>query len=273
MTLSGKGLADPLVASTGDDGECPFKDVPPGVYTLAVEKAGYFAPEAPVSGVKGVISVEATVPPESNIGTIVLVKSRTITGVVRWDNEEPAERVIVHALTVKRGRALMIPGDVFLVTTNDRGEFRLENMRPGRYVAYAYVPGLAVAFTKPRTALPVFYPNSPVPDAGGSIDLRNTAEPAPLLMTFTKPAAAFRLKEQWQSPQSFPKGRGVYLGITIAGSLPPQAIAGVELRKPVSHFGSGACRPGLYRIVAVPKNPPVFLTCVTSSRFMSEQNR
>ncbi len=115
--------------------------------------------------------------------------------------------MIVHALTVKRGRALMIPGDVFLVTTNDRGEFRLENMRPGRYVAYAYVPGLAVAFTKPRTALPVFYPNSPVPDAGGSIDLRNTAEPAPLLMHLHETSGGVSVEGTVAESVSFPKGR------------------------------------------------------------------
>jgi hypothetical protein len=244
LVLSGSKLLDPLVMDTTEDGACAFQNVPPGKYTLSFQKAGYFPPDAGVA-------VDATVPPKVDLGTITLIRWRTISGVVRWDNEERADHVLVHALLVKRGRAAMKMGDVFITGTNGAGEFRLDKLKPGRYVVYTYVPGLAPAFLKPRVALPVYYPNSPIPDVGASIDVTNREEVSDLLMHLKEMKEGVPVEGFVEATAEFPKGSIVNLGLTIEGS-PAQAITGVEARAG-EPFRINPVPSGSYRFVAVPK--------------------
>lgn len=156
LTLSGAALKDMIGLDSDGDGRCQFPTVPPGHYTLGFDKAGFFPPDDAKSGLKSVITFDASAGSDVDLGTITLVRGRSISGAVRWDNEEPAEKVAVHALKVRRGRAAFVIGDSIIVGTNSRGEFKLDNLRPGRYVVYAYVLGLALAVMKPRMALPCF---------------------------------------------------------------------------------------------------------------------
>ena len=244
LVLSGSKLLDPLVADTADDGACAFQSVPPGKYTLSLQKAGYYPPDAGVA-------VDATSPPKIDLGTITLIRWRTISGVVRWDNEDRADHVLVHALLVKRGRAAMKPGDAFITGTNDVGEFRLDKLKPGRYVVYTYVPGLAPAFLKPKVALPVYYPNSPIPDIGAAIDVTDREEVSSLLMHLKEMKEGVPVEGTVEASEEFPKGSVVSLGLTIEGS-PAQAITGVEARAGET-FRINPVPPGSYRFVAVPK--------------------
>jgi hypothetical protein len=250
LALSGAGFKDPITTDTGSDGVGSFKDLPLGRYVLTFDKSGYSYSGAGSPGPKGSLSVDAISPPEVDLGAIVMVKFRNITGTVLWENDEPADRVIVHALLVKRGKTTFVPGDVLVAPTNDKGEFRLDRLKPGRYVVYAYVPGLAVALFKPRTALPVFYPGSPLPDVASSIDLRKSPD-ASHLVIHLKESTGVAVEGTVAASDVFPKGSGLYLGITIAGS-PAQAIAGVEA-KAGEAFRIAAVPPGSYRLVAVPK--------------------
>jgi hypothetical protein len=244
LVLSGSKLLDPLVMDTTEDGACAFQGVPPGKYTLSFQKSGYYPPDAGAT-------VDATVPPKIDLGTITLIRWRTISGVVRWDNEERADHVLVHALLVKRGRAAMKLGDAFITGTNDAGEFRLDKLRPGRYVVYTYVPGLAPAFLKPKVALPVYYPNSPIPDIGAAIDVTDREEVSSLLMHLKEMKEGVPVEGIVAASEEFPKGSVVLLGLTIEGS-PAQAITGVEARAGET-FRINPVPPGSYRFVAVPK--------------------
>lgn len=244
VVLTGANLKDPLASDTAADGSCGLQSVPPGKYLLSLQKAGYFPPD------NGVV-VDATTQRELDLGTIVLLRWRTISGVIRWANEDPADHVLVHALLVRRGKAIMKPGDAFIVGTNDNGEFRLDKLKPGRYVVYTYVPGLAIAFLKPRAALPVYYPNSPIPDPVASIDVTDREEVPGVLMHLKELKEGVSVEGTVEASAEFPKGSTVFLGLTIAGS-PAQAITGAEARAG-EPFRINPVPPGSYRFVAVPK--------------------
>lgn len=119
LTLSGGKLEEPLVAYTDDQGGCPFSKLPAGRYSLRVEKAGYFSfLPGPGAGGKPII-VDAQNLPGVDLGDIVLVRMRNISGFIRWQSGDPADHIVVHALLVRRGKAAFRAGDARLFPTNE----------------------------------------------------------------------------------------------------------------------------------------------------------
>jgi len=163
-------------------------------------------------------------PADTDLGEITMVTSRSIEGVVRWQDEEPAAHVLVHALRVRGGKAAFHVGDVLLAPTNDRGEFHLDDLLPGSYVVYAYLQGLSPGDARPRIAKPVFYPNSSVPNIGDAIDVRSIPNISGLLMHIEELAGVTVSGTVRETPE-VPKGSRVLLGIYIPGN-PAQPFAG-----------------------------------------------
>ena len=248
LTLSGSGLPEPLITYSSDKGDCLFEGVPAGRYNLGVEKAGYF----PLTGGKSV-EIEAAAGSTVNVGEIVLVAMRSIAGSVRWATGDPADRVIVHALLAKRAAASFRPGDARMVMTNSRGEYRLEGLLPGRYVVYSYTLGLADAGTRPRLALPVYYPDMSEPSSGSAIDLRESAEATGIDMALTE-ASGVKITGTVTASASLPEGFPIAVGMQINGS-PAQPVIGTRT-KIGARFQILGVPPGSYTMIIVPDSRP-----------------
>lgn len=235
-----------ITAFTGETGACTFPDVPPGEYVMNVEKAGYF----PISGPK---AIEFTsVPPKTDLGDIVLGVMRSIQGTVRWKNGDPADNVIAHALVVRAGRGVFRPGDVRLAMTNERGEFRLENLRPASYLLYSYTLGFRTDLPG-RSALPVFYPDLPDPNPSGAIDLRKTKEAADLALTLQDMDGVSVSGTVTPSPQ-LPQGSPLYVGLMVPAN-PAQPFVGVQTEVGKA-FQLQGIPPGNYILIMAGKNTP-----------------
>ncbi|QOY90371.1 carboxypeptidase-like regulatory domain-containing protein [Paludibaculum fermentans] len=208
ITLQPREGGDQIVAFTSESGACSFpKDVQPGQYVMSVDKAGYF----PIAESKAIaFSAEA---PKTDLGDIVLSAKRSIQGVVRWSNGDPADGVIAHVLVLRAGRAVLRPGDSILAMTNDRGEFRLENLRPATYLLYAYTLGFRREGIG-RTSLPVFYPDLPAPNLQGGIDLRKMKEASGLTLTL-KDAEGVSVSGVVTASQKQPEGSTIFVGLMI----------------------------------------------------------
>ncbi len=247
VVLSGGTLKGPLTLDTDNEGAFHFDALSAGTYRLAIEKSGYF----PI-GTAGTPGVTVEVGPDAKVktGSIVLSAKRSISGSVRWRNGEPVEGAVVHALLVKRGKASLRPGDVMPVQANDRGEYRLQNMKPGLYVVYAYLQVMAHAGENPRTALPVFFPGSDRPNVDAAVDLRNARDFA---------GASFVLEEKpgvdvegrVLPSTSLPKGSDVMIGL-ILESNPGQPFVVTEARVGGT-FHLPMVPAGSYSLVAVGK--------------------
>lgn len=252
LTLSGGKLSGPVVAYTSESGVCALPDVPPGRYLLTIDKAGYFPRSREEEMGGGPISIDAQVP-TAELGDIGLSRVRAISGTVRWLNGDPAERVAVHAQLVRRGTAAFRPGEGSLVGTNDRGEFRLERLRPGRYVVCAYSVGVAGPDAKPLVTLPVFYPDSDHPDVSGSVDLRQTAEVSGILINLRE-TSGVRVQGKIALSQSVPEGAAV-----TAGLMPRSPGAEQPFTRSASRVGQfvqfSDVPPGSYTLVAYADRP------------------
>lgn len=232
-----------ITAFTTELGACTFESVPRGNYVMTVEKAGYF----PLTG-QTAISFTAE-SPKTDLGDITLVAMRSIQGVVHWKNGDPADNVIAHALLIRAGRAQFRPGDARLVMTNDKGEFRLEGLRPGTYILYANTLGFRPNEAG-RPSLPVFYPDLPAPNPLAGIDLRKTREASALTLTLRDTTGVTVQGTVTPSPR-LSQGVPLLVGIMIPDN-PAQPFAGVQTEVGKS-FLLQNIPPGNYLLVMAEK--------------------
>jgi len=151
--------------TTGNDGKFSFTDLSPGTYRIMVSANGY-APQQygqlgpNLSGPP--ITITAPGEQVNNI-VIALSPAAAVTGRITDENGQPAVDVPVQLLHVLYNPQGKIFQAIATSTANDRGEFRLYDLPPGRYYLVAGSgPNLmgALAIARPPTlnrAPPVTY--------------------------------------------------------------------------------------------------------------------
>jgi uncharacterized surface anchored protein len=147
VTLSGSGVRESTTADNG--GRFTFAGLSPGRYTLTADKEGFaFDLIAP----PGVIVAAG----QTAVATIEMQRAAVIVGEVRDELGNPRAGVEVHVMRrVKSGgtEGQPRPGP----KTNDLGEFRVERLLPGEYLALATPPDTRPGST---TLMPTFYPST-----------------------------------------------------------------------------------------------------------------
>lgn len=231
--VTGAGMVDALTGSGDPKGNVALSELAPGRYLLTLDKAGYFQERLNFN----VTSTSADLP------NIVMTAKREISGVVRWQDGELAAGASVRVVSVRGGK----PSPVLAggTNTNERGEFIVPGLRPGRYILLVNPPaqrggidatGRFVIGGVPRIGLPVYYPGVSVPDVNASIDVRGT---------LSVPNIGIVLEEK--------------PGTVVEGTIEPSAAApiGSDVTITLSYFGmtsfSTQARSGeAFRIGPVP---------------------
>src|SRR5437588_4773599 len=130
------GLQPRAPALTDEAGSFVFKALPPGTYSITVDKPTYMTSHYPVRGeTLRTVAQPLTLADGQVIDglTVSLFRGGVIAGRVVDAHGDPAEGAAVQALRVSksgRGRPQMRVG----ASTNDLGEFRLAHVEPGRYL-------------------------------------------------------------------------------------------------------------------------------------------
>jgi protocatechuate 3,4-dioxygenase beta subunit len=120
-------------ASTDASGAFRFEGVEPGAWTLSAERSGFVLDPG---SEHSVVDVKAA-PAESEV-TLKMVRTGAISGRVRDSDGEPVTGASVQVAPVnpKKGVAPQ-----FGAATDDRGEYRVYNIPPGKYhIAVSYDP-------------------------------------------------------------------------------------------------------------------------------------
>jgi Carboxypeptidase regulatory-like domain len=126
--------------TTNAEGSFTFLDVPKGRYLLQVSRDGY-VPSIAAYHNGGRLMAPFLVENDTTGLTVRLYPAATISGKVRHSDGEPASRLLVQAYREVYERNQHRYEVAARATTDDRGEYRLYGLPPGRYyVAAVFQP-------------------------------------------------------------------------------------------------------------------------------------
>jgi hypothetical protein len=228
----GKG-GEVKLCDSGADGRFEFS-ASPGSYQLVVEKPDSF-PES-------MSTLSLPDAGDVNLGDIVLTTMRTITGTVKWDDGEPAERASVRILPATGGTVEYqekVSGMSYRVDA--RGNFSIQKLRPGRYgLLVSYGASQTADGFAPRIAQPVFYPGVDFISGASTVDLWNFAEVTDVSMKLTE-LPGVSVEGVTVASSQTPAGGEVFINLIVPG-VPAPALTTLS-----SRLG----RP--FRLVGIPK--------------------
>lgn len=137
-----EGRAAPVQGTTDAEGRFILRDVPPGRYRLFVERNGYARQEYGQRSANRPGSV-ITLQPRQQMRDVLfrMIPAAAIEGRVFDEDGEPMAMVNVQALrqSYARGQQQLTPAGS--ASTNDRGEYRIFGLAPGRYYLSATPSG------------------------------------------------------------------------------------------------------------------------------------
>lgn len=132
------GKADPVTSQPNSDGRFAFKELEPGDYRLTGERAGFARQEYgarlnPLAGTA--IHLNAG----QAVADLVfkMAPSAVISGRVVDGSGEPMPNLVVKVLRSEYAHGSRRWSDAGSMLSNDRGEFRIGDLRPGRYLVSA----------------------------------------------------------------------------------------------------------------------------------------
>jgi uncharacterized protein (DUF2141 family) len=125
-------------ASTDDQGYYTIYGLPAGTFTLAVQASGYVSLNSGLvsDGQRQAITLRAG---EARDGAdFTLRRLGMLSGTVRDEHGEPLEGIAMTSFRVgRKSDPVVVMPEAFRPVTDDRGQYRLFNLQPGRYVVSA----------------------------------------------------------------------------------------------------------------------------------------
>ncbi len=208
-TVRLKSMRDPtraasIVSDAG--GRFQLKSVEPGPYRLTVIRNGYVTQEYGQRTPDGPGSI-LTLRAGQEIKDLLfrMIPSAVVAGRIINEEGEPLAWAQVSALReiYSRGKRKLDPETT--VPTNDRGEFRLFGLRPGRYfISASYKPGQHVVSARGETEdfenepsaegyMPTYYPGSPDPARASALPIK-AGEEIPSVEILLQPTTVFSVR-------------------------------------------------------------------------------
>lgn len=256
------GMPSMTKSVTDAEGNFHFSDVKPGTYFLRAERSGYVAAQYGSRG-PGSPPVQLTVRAGQDVTNlrIEMTPQAVIAGRVLDDEGEPMQNVMVMVVnadaTQQAGRR---PGPRMFgmgsqAQTDDRGQFRLHNLPPGRYllqVTPGRIGGMPVTAQTSETGeemgfVTTYYPGVTDPSQASKIETTPGAELSGFDFRL-KRTRVFRVRGQVLDPLGQPAKnyfvnvmpKAAVYGPLMAQQFYPMPNGGFEIRNLV---------PGSYRMM------------------------
>ncbi len=162
---------------TGPQGEFVFENVPQGIFSVRVQKPGFFfSSELPPSnGQPSMITSGPDQPP----AILKLIPEGLIFGRITGDNGEPVESLPVQLLVESMENGKKTRSFFRGANTDEQGEFRLAELPPGKYFIFfgpsSFPSSFSARLSQPgaRGYPAAFYPG--VPDIASATSIQITA--------------------------------------------------------------------------------------------------
>ena len=234
--------------TTGDNGEFSFPDLAPARYRLEAEKSGYVAGRFPQTKALVRLTAGDTI----NDITLRLVSVCAVTGSVLDGNGDPLAKAVIRLLQYKyypTGRRLTVAREAI---SDERGEYRIGDLTPGRYFAVASYHSRISNVVCP----PVYYPDVASFDDALPIRLApNDEAPIKFILLPGKPVRV--------RGNVIGRGAGtVRVSLIPRGGIPYAQLLSVETSDGLFQFKS--VLPGDYTVLATSENTDEMLEGRTS---------
>lgn len=261
-----------MAASTDASGAFLLEGVPPGNYRIVVEKTGFL--RTVYGGRSNSLGSQIAVSAGSDKADINvrLIPQGVVSGRIVDEDGDPLEGVAVtlirpQAPTSARGGFARRMLGLGMNQTNDRGEFRISNVSPGKYYVQVQrftVGGNAVQIGGVEFGYPrLYFPGVETLDQAQRVEVAPGQEFSGVQMTLRK-TRVFRIRGSWGGamPADAPDarqgrrgGREVAIQLRQEGNVgetggPPMSGAGAALVRRDGTFEIANVIPGAYRLTA-----------------------
>jgi protocatechuate 3,4-dioxygenase beta subunit len=240
------GAPEPTSAVTDSDGHFSLDGLAAGHYRVVASRNGYLGSGARSFGGLRATTVTLSAGQQSEI-VVRLTPSAVIAGRVTTEGDEPVPNVFVQAMKYTYSNDKRQLSDVGTSSTNDRGEYRIWGLAPGRYYIRATHPRAQAIHPGGQVFVPVFYPGVTDPSRTQPIDVHPGDEVTGIDLSFVSQHAV-RVSGRVLNANSQPdKGAQVTL---IAGGGSMSFSVGQASADAKGAFEIRGVPPGSYTLIA-----------------------
>ncbi|HEY1660048.1 MAG TPA: carboxypeptidase-like regulatory domain-containing protein [Candidatus Sulfotelmatobacter sp.] len=258
VTLRGWGLSssgswvggvgnrsEPTAAISDSEGHFAFDNLTPGRYRVTASRNGYVS-RGPRPGAGGSL-ITLSSGQQSSDTIVRLTPSAVLAGRVTSEGDEPVPNVSVEAMKYNYQNERRQLTEVGTSTTDDRGEYRIWGLPPGKYYIRATHPRGQTARPGGLLYVPIFYPGVTDPSRTQPVDLHPGDEATGIDLNFVS-MHSVRVSGRVLNANSQPeKGAQVSL---VGGSGSFTFTAGQASSDAKGAFEIRAVPPGSYTLIA-----------------------
>jgi protocatechuate 3,4-dioxygenase beta subunit len=244
--VSGMGnRSEPAAAISDSEGHFAFDNLAPGRYRVTASRNGYVG-RGPRPGA-GLNIITLSTGQQSSEVVVRLTPSAVLAGRVTSEGDEPLPNVSVEAMRYTYQNERRQLTEVGTSTTDDRGEYRIWGLPPGKYYIRATHPRGQAARAGGLVYVPIFYPGVTDPSRTQPVDLHPGDEATGIDLNFVS-MHSVRVSGRVLNPNSQPE-KGAQISL-VGGSGSFTFTAGQASSDAKGAFEIRGVPPGSYTLIA-----------------------
>ena len=175
---------EPNSSVSDSEGRFSFNNLAAGRYRLTASRNGYVGRDPRFGGGLRASMVSLSSGQHADGVVLRLIPSAVIAGRVSTEGDEPVPNVSVQAMKYTYQGDKRQLSDVGTASTNDRGEYRIWGLAPGKYYIRATHPRAGAMRPGSQVYVPIFYPGVSDPSRTQAIELHPGDEISGIDLTF-----------------------------------------------------------------------------------------